>query len=148
MYTQKDKQKRGSQFESEFRASINNTGCWCHKIITGFKGTPFDYFVVNRDGIAIGVELKRTVSNRLNYSQIRDNQRIGLTEIWNKNGLSVIVCNVKNKHENKCYWIPWYLVMDDVSSGRRGSIEVTKFMEAPRIKLKSGKYGWDFNRFL
>ncbi len=147
-YTQRDKQKRGSDFEAEFRASITHTGCWCHKIITGFSGTPFDYVLMRKDGRSIGVELKRTAKKTLNYSQIRNNQRFGLTDFRNKGGLSYIVCNLKNDTENRCFIIPWAEVMEDINSGLRGSIALEQFLEVPRIKLKSGKYGWDFNNLI
>ncbi|MFT9496758.1 Holliday junction resolvase RecU [Anaerosolibacter sp.] len=148
MYTQRDKQKRGSDFEGEFRASLNHSGCWGLKIITGFAGTPFDYIAMSTHGNAIAVELKRVAENKLNYSQIRANQRKGLTDFLNKGGISAIVCNVKNDKENRCYWIPWQHIMNEVNSGQKGSVKVDQFQELKRIKLNSGKYGWDLSEVL
>ena len=147
-YSQKDKQKRGSDFEAEFRASISQAGFWCYKIITGFSGTPFDYLLMKKDGRALAVELKRTAKNTLSYSQIRDKQRKGLTDFHDRGGKAYIVWNVKNENENRCYIIPWVMVMNEINSGVKGSIKVDKFEEAPRLKLDSGKYGWNFNNFL
>lgn len=146
MYTQKEKNDRGSNFESEFRASVNILPCWAYKLVNTSAGTPFDY-ILTFDGGAAAVELKRILHNRLGYSMIRDNQRIGLSQFEAKalTNKSFIVCNVKNENENRCFIIPWNVVRNDICSGRPGSIQVDTFQEIKRIKIDNKRYGWDLS---
>jgi hypothetical protein len=148
-YTQKDKQKRGTDFEKEFRTSCNYYICEAHKMINGGYGTPYDYHL-DVEGGAIALELKRTLNDRLGYSAITDNEREGLTKHESKvrTNRSFILCNINNENENSTYLIPWLAVSDDVCSGRKGSMKVKKYIEIPRKKFINSKtekteYGWD-----
>ena len=131
-YTQKEKQKRGADFEHEFRKSCNVIKCWVYKMFSSLAGTPFD-FIVLTDLYKYGIELKRIKGRRLNYSLIRQNQRSGLTKFeCVNNNISLILVNVKNDTENRLFLLPWRKICDDITSGSRGSIDVQKYFEIKR----------------
>jgi hypothetical protein len=141
-YSQKDKQKRGASFERDFRASANHIDCWIRKLITGVSGTPFDYIVLT-EKFNYAVELKRIYGVKLPYSLIRNNQRVGLNKFEKlKNNRSIIICNINNASEDRCFLIYWNDVKSDICSGRKGSIDVKEFMEIPKITVNTKKI-WD-----
>ena len=128
-YTQRDKQKRGVDFEHEFRKSCNAVKCWAYKLFASPSGTPFD-FIVLTDNFKYGIELKRLKGYRLNYSVIRQNQRSGLSKFECVSGnISLIIVNVKTENINKTYVLPWNKIADKICSGAKGSIDVRDFRE-------------------
>lgn len=147
-YTQKDKQKRGNIFEQEFRASCNELPCWVWKMRTTFSGTPFDYLLI-LEQVNVGLELKVTLSGTLPYSAIRHNQRHGLTKFGDSapQNMPGILVNWRNTPSkiNRCFFIPWNRIQYEVCGEKPGSIklEAYKQFEIPRLKLETGKYGWD-----
>ena len=131
-YSQKDKQKRGADFEHEFRKSCNHIKCWAYKLFASPSGTPFD-FIVLTDKFKYGIELKRLKSFRLNYSVIRQNQRAGLTKFECVDGnIALIIVNVKADNLSKTYVLPWAEISDKICSGKKGSIDVRNFREIPK----------------
>lgn len=146
-YSQKDKQKRGSSFEREFKASTHLIDCWTYKLFTTLSGTPFDYLLLTSK-TNYGIELKRIASSKLPYSLIRENQRIGLTRFEKlPRNKSIILCNIKKERENRTFIIPWKAVQKTVCSGRNGSINVKQYPEIPRVH-RNGKLVWDLTILL
>ena len=128
-YSQKDKQKRGADFEHEFRKSCNHIKCWVYKLFASPSGTPFD-FIVLTDKFKYGIELKRIKSHRLNYSVIRQNQRAGLSKFECVNGnIALIIVNVKTDNESKTFILPWNKISDKICSDEKGSVDVSGFHE-------------------
>lgn len=139
-YTQRDKQRRGAEFEKEFRNSLPYFNLWGHKLeCDGYNPQPFDFILTTKGG-ACGVELKCTQSFMLPYSAIRGSkskgkksQREGLTEFESKisTNKSFILVRVLNDTTDKIYVVPWAKVKDDVCGPKRGSIDLLDYPSAP-----------------
>lgn len=156
MMTQADKQKRGAKFEREVAASLRFCGIWCHKLLTGYGGTPFDHIAINPNGIALAIENKTVYESRtLPYSRFKDKngeykEAKELTEFL-KFGVPIVLCNYHNDKENICYVIEWSKVVDEfwktVNCGQSGSIKLDKFPTIKRINInaedKKARLGWD-----
>ena len=144
-FTQKDKQKRGTDFEGEFRKSCNAYPCYVYKMLNMGYGTPFDYSMMVKGG-AHALELKRIVKSRLAYSGITDNERNGLSQFELKvpTNKSWVLVNIKNEITNVCYLIPWREIKNEVCSGSRGSIQVRDYIKIPKIL----NLGWDLSHLV
>jgi hypothetical protein len=154
--SQKEKAARGLAFENTWRVSMQVYKCFGTKNITGYDGTPFDYWFVSKKG-AYAMELKVTITDRLGYSSFTDNEKVGLEAFEEETegfGTSyVIICHMTPVIET-VHVVPWSKIREGVLSGRAGSIRLEEFPKLDPLFLKKEETGlkrdldiWDISMF-
>lgn len=134
---QKLRQQKGHRFEIDFKNSAKYFNCFATKLITGYDGTPFDYYFITPKG-AYALELKCYINYNIHYSAIRFNQKQGLEAFERETkgmGKSYILVDVSNILFEKVFLVPWQDIREGVLGKVSGSFDVRDFTQLDHIRL-------------
>lgn len=143
MITQREKQEIGQKWENEITKYLKNSKLWNHKLINAGYGTVFDKIIIPPGG-GYAIEIKARENGRIAYNKtsITPNEIKGLTKFAEMVGADYAYIVGIWTTQKKIYVIRWVDVMEEVTSGRRGSIIMSDHLELQRIKG-----GFDFSIF-